>query len=311
MMVIPAVTYNTFNMGSLGFAVEPTSAKGIARQWPVPACAVGAPDLRRLFELLNAKASEAAAEQVRQVQRSQAQTDEQFTALQREVYTLMALVVRIQAAGGEWIVANSADAMSEDSLPAVIRSVSFECGQMYRARFNLFPQNQFSVNVDFTRTPIMDLTNLALANTFGPSVVNISGVNSTWVNAVDHELHSFFQDRRIRRGWLHSNFAYDVALFLVGVPVTLDLIYNIDKRFGPMVKLPPAVFVALYVYLVLLILFAFRILFNYAKWVFPKIDGPSRRGSALAHKVVLTAVFVTLTGRVVTTLLWLTGIHLH
>jgi hypothetical protein len=269
-------------------------------------------DLRRLFEILEPKASEAATEQVRQLQRSQGQTDEQFSALQNEVRTLMSLVVRIQGASGEWTAANSLDAIREDSLPAVLTNVTFECGQLYRARFNLFPQNQFSVAVDFTRTHLVDLSNLALNTGVGPSVVYLSGMNSTWINAVDHEVRAFFAERTTSRNWLHSRFAYDIALLLVGIPISLDLIYNVDKRLAPLVNLPQAVFVALYVYLVLVGLLGFRILFNYAKWVFPKIEGPpQRRGAARIHKTILGAIFLALVARTVTTALWVLGIHLH
>ncbi len=255
---------------------------------------------------------EAAAEQVRQLQKSPAQTDEQFSALQNEVRTVMSLVVRIQGANGEWSAANSVDAINEDSLPSTLIQIVYECGPLYRARYNLFLQNQFSVVVDFTRTHLADLTNLALNTGLGPSVTNIQGVNITWVNALDNELRTFFRDRATRRGWLHSRFAYDVGLLLIGIPLCLDGIYHLDERLAPTVRLPQALFVALYVYLTLVGLWAFRILFNYTKWVFPKIEATTqRKGAAAIHKTVIGAIFLTLLARVVTTTLWVLGIHLH
>ena len=289
--------------------VSPTTVQGITRQWPVPACSLTVADLRRLFDILTRKASEAATEQVGQLQRSQVQTDEEFIALQNEVRSVMGLVVRIQGATGEWTVANFIDAIREDLLPAVIMNIVYECGPLFSSRFRLFPQNQFSITIDFTHTQLGDLSNLALGG-IGSSVVNVSGVNFTWINAVDHELRVFFAERKIRRDWLHSRFAYDFALFFVGVPVCLDAIYNLDKRLAPLVEFPPAVFVALYVYLMLVGLLGFRILFNYAKWIFPKIEGPSQRSRAGIHKAILTAIFLALLVRSVTAILWVVGIHL-
>jgi hypothetical protein len=291
---------------------RPAMAVGITRQWPVPSCALKLADLHRLFDILNSKASEAASEQLAHTQRSASQTDLEFASLREEVRNLMGLTVRIQGASGEWRFANSVAAISEDSLPAVVTNIFYECGPLYRARFNLYPQNQFSVAIDFTRTQLGDLSNLALGAGLGPSIVYVSGVNSTWVNAVDHELRAFFAERATRRGWLHSRFAYDLALFFVGFPACLDAIYNFDKRLTALVKLPQAVFVALYVYLVLIGLLGFRILFNYAKWVFPKIEGPPHRsGGATFHKTFLSALCLALVIRVVTTALWIVGIHLH
>ena len=224
----------------------------------------------------------------------------------------MGLTVRIQGAGGEWRITDSIAAISEDSLPTVMTNALYECGPLYRARFNLFPQNQFSIGIDFRRVQLGDLSNLALGTGLGASIVSVSGVNLTWVNAVDHELRTFFAERANRRGWLHSRFTYDLALFFVGIPICLDTVYVIDRRLTTLVSFPPAVFVALYVYLVLVGLLAFRVLFNYAKWVFPKIEGPRQRsGGAALHKAILASLGLALLMRVVTTILWVAGIHLH
>jgi hypothetical protein len=291
---------------------KPTVTRGISRLWPIPACSLAVSDLRRLFAVLEPKAAEAAAEQLQQFHKLPTQTDEQFSALQNEIRGLMSLVVRIQGGNGEWSAATSIDAINEDSLPAVLTQIVYECGPLYRARFNLFAQNHFSVTLDFRRTHLADLTNLATDTGLGPSFVNIQGVNITWVNAVDNEIRTFFRERATRRTWLHSRFAYDIGLFLVGIPLCLDGIYHLDQRLAPIVKLPQAIFVALYVYLALVGLWTFRILFNYAKWVFPKIEAQTqRRGAAAIHKMVIGAIMITLATRVVTTTLWLLGIHLH
>jgi hypothetical protein len=224
----------------------------------------------------------------------------------------MGLVLRTQGANGEWSVANNTAPIADDSAPALLTNVFYECGQLYRARYGLFPQNSFAIALDFKRTRIGDLTNLALTEGLGSSTVSVTGVNSTWVNAVDHELRTFFTERAIRRGWLHSKFAYDFTLVFLAFPLILDGIYNLDNRLSTLIKLPAAVFVALYVYLVLVGLYGFRIFFNYVKWVFPKIEGPPQRNrGAIVHKMVLTAISLALLSRVVTTMLWFAGIHLH
>lgn len=283
-------------------------AVGINRQWPIPACSLTLADLRRLFEMLRSKALEATTEQLAHLS---AQMNIQVASVHDEARNLMALTVRVQSARGDWRFANSADPLSDDSFPPLASIVVYECGPLYRQRFNQFPQNQFSVTIDFTRTAIGDLSNPALATGPGPSAVYVSGVNPTWVNAVDHELRTFFEERATRRGWLHSRFVYDLLLFFIGVPICLDGIYNLDKRLSVLVKFPAAVSVALYVYLMLVGLLGFRILFNYARWVFPKIEGPPQKSGSAVHKTILVAIFVGLMVRVVSTILWLAGIHLH
>jgi len=283
----------------------PALASGISRQWPVPACSLTLADLRRLFDILKSKASEATNEQLSQP-RLPSQTD-------ADVRDTMGLVLRTQGANGEWSVANSAAPIADDAAPALLTNVFYECGQLYRARYGgIFPQNSFAIALDFKRTPIGDLTNLALTEGLGTSTVSLTGVNSTWLNAVDLELRTFFGERANRRAWLHSKFAYDFVLVFIAFPLILDGIYNLDNRLSSLITLPAAVFVALYVYLVLVGLYGFRMFFNYVKWVFPKIEGPPQRNrGAIVHKMVLTAISLTLLARVVTTMLWFAGIHLH
>jgi hypothetical protein len=144
------------------------------------------------------------------------------------------------------------------------------------------------------------------------SNVAVSGANMTWVNAVTQELRAFFEARSTNRGWLYSRYAYDVLVLFIGFPASLNLVYHFDKFLRPLLKLPDALFVALYVYLVLVALLGFRFLFNYAKWVFPRTESPiKRRGTPGFHKTVLGAVALTLLARIITSLLWVLGIHLH
>jgi hypothetical protein len=292
-------------MASTPTLTPPALAAGISRQWPVPACSLTLADLRRLFDILKSKASEATNEQLSQP-RLPSQTD-------ADVRNAMDLVLRTQGTNGEWSVANSTAPITDDSAPALLTNVFYECGQLYRARYGgLFPQNSFTIALDFKRTRIGDLTNLALAEGLGSSTVSVTGMNSTWVNAVDLELRTFFRDRANRRGWLHSKFAYDLALVFLAFPLILDGIYKLDNRLSTLIKLPAAVFVALYVYLVLVGLYGFRIFFNYVKWVFPKIEGPPQRNKgAIVHKMILTAIGLALLTRIVTTILWFAGIQLH
>ena len=94
--------------------------------------------------------------------------------------------------------------------------------------------------------------------------------------------------------------------------MSFNLVYHVDRFVRPALTLPEALFVALYVYFVLVALLGFCLLFNYAKWVLPKIEGPSRRhGGPKLHKAILGAIALALTVRAVTSLLWILGIHLH
>ena len=301
-------------MGAFSVVVpNPTLARGVTRQFPVPSCLLGVNDLDRLFKILQAKASEAADVQVAGLRVQPGQTVEQFNEAQSTLRSLLNLVVRVQGSNGEWTAANTNEPLREESLPISIASIQYDSSFLFRGRFNnTYPQNSFMVTLDFTRTDVLDLTNTVVASTLNQSAVVVSGANVTWVNAVTQELRAFFQERATKRGLLYSRYTYDVLVLLIGIPVSFNVVYHFDRFLRPVLKLPDALFVALYVYLVLVALLVFRLLFNYAKWILPKVEGPSRKhGLPGFHKTALTAIALTLLVRLVTSLLWIAGIHLH
>jgi hypothetical protein len=76
---------------------------------------------------------------------------------------------------------------------------------------------------------------------------------------------------------LHTHYIYDLLLAVVGFPASLAWIYEIDKlarKSG--IEMPTALFAAICVYITLMVLILFRLLFNYARWVFPRVEGPDR-----------------------------------
>lgn len=295
-----------------GVPPAPPPVSGCTRQIPIPACSLTVEDLRRLFQLLEAKASEAADAQVATLQQGQGQTDEQFQQLKHQVRSLLKLVASIQGISGEWTAGMAQDVFHPESLPHTLAGVHYDSAFLYRGQTHLEPNNSFFVSLEFTRTSILDLTNLSVAPSQVQNFVRVTGVNQTWVNGVIEELRTFFVARAATRGWLHYRFTYDVLLLLVGFPLTLNLVYHSDRLLSPLLKLPEALFVVLYVYLTLLLLLAFRILFNYAKWVFPKVEGPSSlRGGARLHKTILTIIAGGMLVRLVSSFLWIIGIRLH
>lgn len=285
----------------------PTIVSGTNRHVAIPSCSLTADDLRRLYEVLEKKAGEAAAHQVSALQQLPGQTAEQFEQAKQNIRSSLALVVQVQGNTGEWTGSRTSEALLDRSLPDTVAAVDYNSAFLFRTQFNLQPQNSFSVYLDFARTSILDMSAEPTSNR---SAGLISGANATWVDGTYEELHRFFNERSTARGWLHSRRAYDVAVLVLGFPASFALVYRADRFLRPLLRVPDALFVALYVYLVLVALFGFRLLFNYAKWVFPKCEGPTRQGGPKFHKAVLVAIGGTLLSLVTETLLRMLGVPL-
>jgi hypothetical protein len=288
-----------------------TLARGVVRPFSIPSCTLTADDLRRFYDVLDNKAREAAEHQVTTLQRLPGQTTEQFEQVETNLRSSLSLVVRVQGINGEWTGSNTREALRDDSLPDSVAVVEYNSAFLFRTQFNVEPLNSFSVYLDFSRTGILDMTNLSSEPASNRSSSWISGMNTTWVNGTYEGLRTFFAERESSRGWLHSRHAYDLAVLVLGIPASFALVYRIDRVLRPILRVPDALFVALYVYLVLIALFGFRLLFNYAKWVFPKIEGPARReGGPKIHKAVLVLIGSTFVSVVVETFLRMLGLAL-
>jgi hypothetical protein len=283
-----------------------TVMRGTTRQFVLPSCLVKPSDLRRIFRLLEQKAFQAADRQVATLALQPGQTQAQLDELTAAVREALALVVRLQT-GSEWINGSTIDLLSDEQLPDGIVRIEFDSAFLYRSRFNnLVPNNFFTVTLDLFRPNVLDLSNPPTQNA---SVANIGGLDATWANALHDELVAFFRQGRTKRGWLHLPRSYDVLVILVGFPLSFDIVYHLDRLTEHVAPLREALSVALYVYAVLLVLFLFRILFNYARWAFPKmeIDAPRQHAGA-AHRVAISTVSLIILSALLKAALRLLGI---
>src|SRR5262249_22687966 len=134
-------------------------------------------------------------------------------------------------------------------------------------------------------------------------------IDVTWANGVCDELIHFFDQTKSRRGWLHLQESYTGLLLLLGFPLSFNVVYYLDKMLRRVATVPEALSVAIYVWSVLIVLYFFRILFNYARWVFPKVevDAP-RQHVGVRHRIAISALAIMLMGALVRAALKLFGI---
>jgi hypothetical protein len=247
--------------------------KGASRGLFIPACSLTVDDLRRLYSILSEKAREATERQIQLLRQVPGQSDEEFAAFKDEVRASLRLSVQVQDETGEWIGGVVPDVLNEESLPDSIESIVYDSAFLFRARFGQEPDASFQVKLDFSRVDVLDLTNPSGSPTPNDSTAVFRGQVITWVNGVHSQVESFFRDRATPFSWLHSHYVYDLLLVLVGFPASLAWVYRIDQWLTPFSgRAPQALFVAFYVYVVLVSLYMFRLTFNYARRIFPRLE---------------------------------------
>jgi len=286
------------------------AVKGSYRQFAVPSCLLSGQDLRRLYKLLKRRAEEASSREVEKVHIQPGQTEEQLGQVKQWVASQLDLVVTVAGRRGDWVAASGDGVLSDEALPDSIVRIIYDSAHQFRNQFKRDPDNSCVVVTDFSRTHILDLSNLALSPDPNESSVRVSGVDDTWVKAVCEDLKSFFDERRKPRGWLHHRFSYDVLLWLLGIPASFLVVYRIDRLFNPSLALPISLASPLYVLLFVLALLIFRIIFNYSRWVFPKVEGPGRMTWPTFHKAVLILIGGTLVSLLVESTIGILGVGL-
>lgn len=268
-------------------------AKGITRQFQIRSCFLKADDLRRLYRVLEIRAQEFASQAVETLHQTPGQTDDQFKQMKENATSLLKLVVIVNASSGDWISSSSDEALSDASLPDSVTSIVYDSGFLFRGQLKLEPQNSFKVVIDFSRTQILDLTNLWISPCSNVSSAYITGINDAWVKAVHDDLRNFFDERATHNGWLYSRYTYDILLWTLGIPTSIALVYHIDKWAKLSVNSPGAVRIPAYMAIFVLGLAVFRFLFNYAKWVFPKLESPKTHGWPVTHRTLLALIWTS------------------
>src|SRR5690348_5639916 len=113
----------------------PLVMRGTTRQFEIPSCVLTGSDLRRMYRLLEPKASEAADRQLSALTAQPGQTQTQLDELKSIVRSAMALVIRLQTAS-EWINGTTIDLLEDEQLPDGILRIEFDSAFLFRSRFN-------------------------------------------------------------------------------------------------------------------------------------------------------------------------------
>ncbi len=246
-------------------------ARLVTRTFAPPSCSLNVEDLRELHGRLNRLAGEAADLQVRSLTRLEGQSPEDFDAFIQRLRVSCELVVVVNGANGEAIAGTSV----LDQVPVNLDRIVFASAFRFRAQAGQDPLNSFTVTLDFRR-PRAFQGLLGILEEHNESNIVINGQDTTWVNGVAAELREFFNARSTKRDWLHTPQSYSIAA-LFGIPLSLYWVYRIDSWLRPSTFLiPEAIKVAVYVYIVLIIMFIYRVTFNVARHTFPVIEGPER-----------------------------------
>jgi hypothetical protein len=144
-----------------------------------------------------------------------------------------------------------------------------------------------SAFIDFSKPDLFDPNPLVSDATPNEGNVTVNAQDITFFNAVQKVVEKRLTSHRTWYGAIHRNFAYDVGLWIVALPIGLyfsayymDQIIPTGSSFE-LFRWP------LFFYFVGLSLIAYRALTAYAKWAFPVNILLENKDYALTHRVML------------------------
>jgi hypothetical protein len=263
------------------------------RQQKMPSCTCDLDYFKALFETLKVSTEEGANIEIAKLKKKDEDSDEAFEKLKVDAKSLYKVAVHIFGSKGEYIYAESSSIFDDPGLPEAITKITFDNSSKFKAILQKRePINKFRIVFDFSKPVIFDFNSSPSLATPNNSFISVLGENDTWVSGVYNKIMESLKDRANRRGWLHRNNIYDFFLWFLVIPLNFRLLYNINKilpsGFSGMSDFFKA---ACYLYFFIVILYLFRMLFNYVRWIFPNIEVIRNvKKGAIGHRAFLGVI---------------------
>lgn len=270
------------------------------QQTPIRSLSLDQADLRTLLQKVQERCWAAAEIDVARYKPVGLDAD-QVEKNRREIREGFRLFVSVDGVDGTQLHGKIEDIFDSPNLPSDIGSVFFNSGSPLKNK-SYYVANRCEMYLDFSRPGVLDLTLLPSQATPNGSRVEVNGLDATWVNGVFHEVITFVRERSSMAPWLHKHSVYDVLLWLLGFPLSFWACYRasnlVDRVFAN-----GFVRAAIYLYVFMAALFGFRVLFHYARWIWPRVEYRSRNSRTLPHKFLWTSITLGVLGNLASDLL--------
>jgi hypothetical protein len=208
------------------------------------------------------------------------------------------LFISLKGDGGICLNGSVDEIFENPNFPEQVESVFFNSTVPLKSKQNFHVSNSILLFLDFSKPKVFDFSIMPSHATANPSKLQVDGDNHTWCNGVFAECMKFISSHKGPGSLIHKSSIYDAILWIVGIPFGLHTVYNISKSYN-WNTLHPFYGATLYLYSFLLCLTCFRILFHYARWVFPKIEYRGTRSQPIIHRAALATIVLGIASSII------------
>lgn len=275
------------------------------KQIPLHSLSLSLTDVIQIFERLLRHVHEQADLELSRLVKPKDQSDESFQAEKADIRTkVFCITVTISGDDGASLFGDDSAIFRSPNIPNNITSIYMTNVTAYQNITGNRPANAFELLLDFSKPPLLDSNNFVSSPTANNSNLTAEGDRESWVAAVIDAVMGIIQYRRTRRSWIHRAFIYDFGLLAITLPIGLYLCWKmsplITAQLGTVHTFLSA---TAYVYLIVLVIWAYRIFFGYTKWAFPTMELRDNKDNAGKHRafwwIIIVGLFTNLVWEVV------------
>ncbi|MGE4233479.1 MAG: hypothetical protein AB7F43_09140 [Bacteriovoracia bacterium] len=207
---------------------------------------------------------------------------------------LVQLFIQVRGKNGEVVEAFDPNKISTTDFPTPIQKIKINSYEIETYGGITAPgrqRNAFEIILDFSSVPVFDLVTNPSKSTENESSIYVKGEDSFVVQAAYDQLVDFFSHSRTFWVFIHKESIYEFLKWFVAVPIGLLSLKNLDGKIQAYILSSSEFLTIIYVILFAFGLFLFRLVFNWARWLFPYVDFDLNRPPFLAFQRYIFAVF--------------------
>lgn len=228
------------------------------------------------------------------------QSDEQYEQNKKTLKDGFKLYVTVAGKDGRKLNGSIEDVFESPNFPDDILSVYLDSSLPLRAVHNWSVRNSIVLFLDFNKPEVFNFSLQPSQETPNASNITVKGNDITWVNGVFNEFNKIIESHPSSLAWLHRHTIYDIIVWLLGLPFGFWMCYKasslIQKTFG---QLSTFLQNATYVYLFFISLVGLRVLFHYARWIWPLVEYKGKFNKSLKHRVIWSGIIVGLASSII------------
>lgn len=254
---------------------------------------VGKLELRQLLELLQERSSAAADLEISHWVKPETKSDAEYEAEKNEVRDGFVLRPTVTGIDGRELYGTISELFASPNFPEEVAQLYVNTEIPLKTKFNYQPGNCFQLFLDFGKPAVLNFSIMPSTETANESTFSVNGRNATWVNGVFSEVVKFISQKRSAHSWLHRHSIYDLLLWLIGFPVSFwlcskasPLISFLSDSSSEFLK------AAAYFYVFIISISLLRVLFHYARWIWPLVEYRSESNRSIKHRATLWMILL-------------------